>query len=339
MSVPLSSLTCWKFRLGSFASNARQAENHEDADNSATTQIATDFQRQGLLEAFDRGDYDIGQEPRLHGSLPPDEPRAPSFSPSSLNVVDNSLTYLNCLALAVGIQIGSGIFSAPAVVSNHVPTPAAGIAVWALAGVLVWTGASCFIELGTTTPRNGGMQEYLRASYGEFAGFLFSCIWLSIVRPCSIAMIAMIFAEHINEIVLSGLGLPGGWLADKGVALLGVLGITALNCLGVKTGVKVAIWFLVFKLLIILSIVVAGTVIGIRDKGGYLFGGLEEEPTLIARIVEQSEDGSKLGIWGIFGEYVTAGLAALWVYGGWEAVSRISLINPLLSRPLVMHRR
>jgi amino acid transporter len=141
------------------------------------------------------------------------------------------------------------------------------------------------------------------------------------VRPCSIAMIAMIFAEHINGIVLSGLGLPGGWLADKGVALLGVFGITALNCLGVKTGAKAAIWFLVFKLLIISSIVVAGVVIAIRDKGGYLFGGLEEERRLAARIIEQSQEDSKNGIWGMFGEYVTAGFAALWVYGGWEAVS------------------
>ena len=48
-------------------------------------------------------------------------------------------------------------------------------------------------------------------------------------------MIAMIFAEHVNGIVLPGLGLPDGWIADKVVALLGVLGITALNCLGMKT--------------------------------------------------------------------------------------------------------
>ena len=169
------------------------------------------------------------------------------------------------------------------------------------------------------------MQEYLRAGYGDFVGFLFSCIWLSIVRPCSIAMIAMIFAEHVNGIVLSGLGLQGGWLADKVVALLAVLGITILNCLGMKTGAKAAIWFLAFKLLIISSIVVAGTVMAIRYKGGYLFGGLKQEQGLAARLVEQSEAESKNGIWRMLGEYVTAGFAALWVYGGWEAVRAKSL--------------
>jgi amino acid transporter len=96
----------------------------------------------------------------------------------------------------------------------------------------VWTGASCFIELGTIVPRNGGMQEYLRAGYGDFVEFLFSCVWLSIVRPCSMAMIAMIFAEHVNGIV----------------------------------------GFLVVKLLIISSIVRAVIVGGIRERGGYLVG-------------------------------------------------------------------
>src|SRR5271156_5494918 len=221
----------------------------DDGDDAMTT-LATDSQRQGLLEGYRRSDGSIGHATPVRGPSPSnDEPLPP---PSSSH---NSLTYPNCLSFVVGIQIGSGIFPPPAVVSNHVPPPAAGILVWALAGILVWTGASCFIELGTTLPRNGGMQEYLRAGYGDFAGFLFSCVWLSIVRPCSIAMIAMVFAEHINGIVLPALGLPGGWFADKGMALLGVLGITGVNCLGIKTGAKVAGWFLVLKLLIISSII------------------------------------------------------------------------------------
>jgi amino acid transporter len=133
-------------------------------------------------------------------------------------------------------------------------------------------------------------------------------------------MIAMIFAEHINGIVLPVLGLPGGWVANKVMALLGVLGITAVNCLGLKTGAKVAIWFLGLKLLIISSIVLAGMVIAIREKGGNLFKGIEDGQQT-TRVIKPMERGDNSGIWGAFGEYVTAGFAALWVYGGWEAVS------------------
>lgn len=302
-------------RLGNYASRARQ---DDDGDDVMTT-LATDSQRQGLLEGYRRSDGSIGHATPVRGPSPSnDEPLPPPSS--SFTTTHSSLTYLNCLSLVVGIQIGSGIFSAPAVVSNHVPTPAAGILVWALAGILVWTGASCFIELGTTLPRNGGMQEYLRAGYGDFAGFLFSCVWLSIVRPCSIAMIAMVFAEHINGIVLPALGLPGGWFANKGMALLGVLGITGVNCLGVKTGAKVAGWFLVLKLLIISSIIGAGLVVGIREKGGYLVGEVEDGRRAM-RTIKYREEESKSGLWGVLGEYATSGFAALWVYGGWDAVS------------------
>jgi solute carrier family 7 (L-type amino acid transporter), member 6 len=307
-------------RLGNDASGVRQ---DDDGDDAMTT-LATDSQRQGLLEGYRRSDgTSIGHATPLRGpSLSNDEALAPpsSFLTTTTATTHNSLTYLNCLSLVVGIQIGSGIFSAPAVVSNHVPTPAAGILVWALAGILVWTGASCFIELGTTVPRNGGMQEYLRAGYGDFAGFLFSCVWLSIVRPCSIAMIAMVFAEHINGIVLPALGLPGGWVADKGMALLGVLGITAVNCLGIKTGAKVAGWFLVLKLLIISSIIGAGLVVGIREKGGYLAGEVGDGRQAM-RTIKYREEESKSGVWRVFGEYATSAFAALWVYGGWDAVS------------------
>src|SRR5215471_11045127 len=102
-----------------------------------------------------------------------------------------TLTYFNCLALVVGLQVGSGIFSAPAVVRNHVPSPAIGVLVWALAGILVWTGAACFIELGTIVPENGGIQEYLRHCYGDVYGFMFAWIWIVVLKPCSMAMVSL----------------------------------------------------------------------------------------------------------------------------------------------------
>jgi hypothetical protein len=76
------------------------------------------------------------------------------------------------------------------------------------------------------------------------------------------------------------------------------------------------------KLLMILSIIVAGMVVGIREKGGYLAGGVEEGRPVMKMIKHREEEKKKKsGVWGLVGEYVTAGFAALWVYGGWEAVS------------------
>lgn len=76
------------------------------------------------------------------------------------------LTLLNGLALVIALQIGSGIFTLPTQVSQSVPSPGAGLLVWLLAGLLVWTGAASFIELGCRAPNNGGIQEYVRVAYG-----------------------------------------------------------------------------------------------------------------------------------------------------------------------------
>lgn len=81
-----------------------------------------------------------------------------------------ALTLLNGLALVIALQIGSGIFTLPTQVSQSVPSPGAGLLVWLLAGLLVWTGAASFIELGCRAPSNGGIQEYVRVAYGGGGG-------------------------------------------------------------------------------------------------------------------------------------------------------------------------
>ena len=293
----------------------------EDDDDLATTGLRKNVQSQGLLRDFVRNDdSSIDHErPARHAFSSIDDAIALPSSPITTPGAHKSLTYLNCLSLVIGMQIGSGIFSAPAVVSSHVSSPIAGILVWTLAGLLIWTGAACYIELGITIPSNGGMQEYLRTGHGDFAGFLFSCVWLAIVRPCTIAMVALVFAEHVNGLILPPLGLSSGWFADKIVALIAVFGITAVNCSGIKTGAKVAAWFLVLKICIILSVIGAGLAIGIRDKGGYLNG--KEDSVVQARGRIQGRDESGISIWRISGEYATAAFAALWVMGGWDSVS------------------
>lgn len=68
-----------------------------------------------------------------------------------------SLTFFNGLALVLGLQIGSGIFSAPSQVSNRVPCPGAAVLIWFVSGIMVWTGAASFIELAPAIPKNGGI--------------------------------------------------------------------------------------------------------------------------------------------------------------------------------------
>ena len=51
--------------------------------------------------------------------------------------------------------------------------------VWAASGILAWTGASSFAELGSAIPQDGGAQAYLAYAYGPLVSYLFA--WTAII--------------------------------------------------------------------------------------------------------------------------------------------------------------
>ena len=227
---------------------------------------------------------------------------------------DNSLTFINGLALVLSLQIGSGIFFAPSQVSKHVPSPGAAVLVWLGSGILVWTGAASFIELGLAIPRNGGIQEYLRVCYGNFLGFLFTWIFVVIEKPCGMAMIAMIFAENFSSAIVP-IGLLRAW-EIKILAILGIMLVTFINCLGTIAGARVANAFLILKLIAISSIAITGVIVGV--------GGLRShEPERGWFANDPDPHRQTMVMWAQAGEYITAIYGALWCYSGWESVSLI----------------
>jgi amino acid transporter len=87
------------------------------------------------------------------------------------------------VALVAGAQIGSGIFSSPGVVVANTGSVGASLIVWLLSGLLGWTGASSFAELGSAIPLNGGAQAYLAYSYGPLVSYLFAWTAICALKP------------------------------------------------------------------------------------------------------------------------------------------------------------
>jgi solute carrier family 7 (L-type amino acid transporter), member 6 len=219
-----------------------------------------------------------------------------------------SLTYINGLAIIISLQVGAGIFSAPAAVRTNVSTSTAALLVWILAGILVWTGAAAFIELGTRIPHNGGMQEYLRHCYGDVYGFLFASTWILLSRSCAMAMVALVFSEYLFK-TLSPDHDVDVWVL-KGTALLAITSITLLNFMGTHVGTSAANVFLVLKLFAIGTIAVAGVVFAINDFA---------RGNVVAPIAAPDPGDSSL--WARVGGFTDAILASLFAYGGCESVS------------------
>ena len=77
-----------------------------------------------------------------------------------------SLRFLDGLAMAVGIMIGSGIFRTPGLVARELGRPWLTFVAWIMGGVLAFLGAMCFAELATRHPKAGGKYVYAREAFG-----------------------------------------------------------------------------------------------------------------------------------------------------------------------------
>lgn len=105
------------------------------------------------------------------------------------------------IALIVGMQIGSGIFSSPGVVAKETGAVASALLCWLGAGLLSWAGASSFAELGSALPLNGGAQAYLDAAFGPLPAYCFSFTAVTALKPGSQAIISIIFGEYMCRLM------------------------------------------------------------------------------------------------------------------------------------------
>ncbi len=98
---------------------------------------------------------------------------------SSPRVLERRLGPLDAAAIVISNVIGVGIFITPRIIAGAVPNPLGFLGVWVAGGLLAFTGAMAYAELGTLRPRSGGEYVYLREGYGSLAAFLTG--WTSFV--------------------------------------------------------------------------------------------------------------------------------------------------------------
>ena len=139
-----------------------------------------------------------------------------------------SLTLTDAIAMIVGIVIGAGIFRAPSIVAGSSSSEAVVIGLWIAGGVISIVGALCYAELGSAYPSAGGEYHFLSRAYGDKLGFLFAWARMSVVQTGAIAAIAFVFGDYATQLV--DLGAKGSVI----YAVIGVIGITALNVVGTR---------------------------------------------------------------------------------------------------------
>lgn len=157
--------------------------------------------------------------------------------------------------IVMGGIVGSGIFMNPYVVAQRVHTTFLILAVWLAGGIMAMLGAFIWAELATRLPGAGGQYLYLRQAYHPSVAFLYGWVLLLVTQTGGMAAVAVTFARYFREIT-------GMAASDGAIATAALLGLTAINCLGVRAGSNVQSALMLTKAAAIALLVGAGLLLG-----------------------------------------------------------------------------
>jgi len=141
------------------------------------------------------------------------------------------LGLLDSVVVVAGGIIGVGIFANPSNVARVVGDPVLILLVWALGGVVALIGAFVWAELASRFPHVGGQYVYLQRAYPPVVGFLYGIALLFIINGGSLAAVAILFATYVDRSFV-----PLGAAGVRVCAGLALVGLTAVNALGVRAG-------------------------------------------------------------------------------------------------------
>ena len=200
--------------------------------------------------------------------------------------------------IVMGGIVGSGIFINPYVVARHVHTPFLILGVWSAGGVLAMMGAFIWAELATRLPGAGGNYLYLKVAYHPSVAFLYGWVLLLVTQTGGMAAVAVTFARYWREI--TGVG----W-SDSAIAATALLGLTAINCFGVRAGSNVQSALMLMKSAAIAGMVVLGLLLG---------GGRIHPLPLLDQPVS----------FGLIAAIGAAMTPVAFAYGGWQTASFVA---------------
>jgi amino acid transporter len=126
-------------------------------------------------------------------------------------------------------------------------------------------GALCYAELCCAYPHAGGDYHFLHRAFGRNVSFLYAWARATVINPGAIALLAFVFGDYFSQVLSLGPYSSALW------ALLIVLLLTAVNMLGIHASSRIQFWLILFEVLGLIAVVVAGFTLEAGDSSGAFF--------------------------------------------------------------------
>lgn len=155
------------------------------------------------------------------------------------------------VAFSINDVIGSGVYLLPAAAAVVLGVASVGAVV--AAGFAVLLLVLCFAEASSYFDRPGGAYLYTRSAFGELVGFEVG--WMTwIARVASVSSLSVGFSQALSYLWPQAEVGVGRALAIS----VPLLVLTAINVVGVKGGVRTAVFLAVSKTIPLLIFIAAG---------------------------------------------------------------------------------
>ncbi len=208
------------------------------------------------------------------------------------------------ITLIVGVVVGAGIFKAPSMVAEMAGSTAWMFGAWMLGGIISLIGALCYAELTTAYSHAGGDYHFLKRAYGKSVSFLFGWARFSVITTGSIALLAFVFGDYMNQVLpLNAFG-PATGSALYAAAIVIVL--SWVNLRGIKAGTSAQTWLTAIEIGGLLLIVIAAL---------FLVGNGNPAPQPAPTVPASPPAMASFGLAMVF---------VLLTYGGWNEAAYIS---------------
>ena len=207
-------------------------------------------------------------------------------APSGSGQLVRGLRLFDATTIIIGSMIGSGIFIVSADMARALQSPGLLLVSWLIAAVMTVLAALCYGELAAAMPNAGGQYVFLREAFGPMFGFLYGWTLFLVIQTGTIAAVVVAFSKF------SGLFVPwisatrvlvplpfGYYLSSQHITAIVVLIIlTWINCVGLREGATVQNIFTVAKVggllvMLVMGLLLPATPAAVKANFQQLFPG------------------------------------------------------------------